>query len=358
MSASPKPKIPTSGNSSLNITSSIVLFFLIGFLTILAVLHGFLIWSWMENHELGIILITICSIVFVQLRQQDSVNNYIEKNKSITDDITQRTDDIAQRTDDIDQNTKDLVQTTQGLTQRTENVVDKIQSSYEDFDNKIKEINSNIESKFNSINAKTKKIDERIEQGLIKEKAGLITDMDTTDIFKEFTGEYIAFNDPLQHSSKSREERIKLHIQRYQDDSFKKAYYYYPIFSHPDESWRDEWLRNVKEFWKIIDKSQELNAEHKEKLRFFVPKNKGFQYHQTSEITYFIGRKNTGFQAIICLYNRVFMDMKLNIPKRMLVIYDEKTIDEIENHIREEVKNMQSAKNIGEFLEYLNQKSP
>lgn len=358
MRDNPQQNHPTRGNSNLNLNSSIVLFFFIGFLTVLAVLRGFLIWSWMENHELTIILVAICSIVFVQLRQQDSVSNYIETNQSNTEDITQKTEMLMQSTEELAQRTESFTSKIEDLTQKTEDVAKKIDNSNRFFDNEIKGINAKIESKFGSIDAQTKKIDKRIEQGLIKEKIGLITEIDSTDIFKGFIGEYIAFNDPLQYSSKSREARIKLHIERYQDDTFKKISYYYPIFNHPDIAWRDDWFRNVKEFWKIIDKHKELDEEQKEKIKFFVPKNSDPKYSHTSEIAYFVGRKVTGLQAIVYLYNRAFMDMELNISKRMLVIYDEETINEIECHIREEVKNMQPAKNIKEFLEYLNQKSP
>lgn len=115
----------------------------------------------------------------------------------------------------------------------------------------------------------------------------------------------------------------------------------------------NNWLiKNVKQFWQTLDREGDLTEEQKQKICFFVP-NDNFQYSPTSEITYFIGTKITGKQAIVCIHNDAFMYMGLRIPQKMFIIYDPKTIKDIELHISLATKNMKPLQGIDEFIKYL-----
>ncbi|MGK7929430.1 MAG: hypothetical protein AB4290_30015, partial [Spirulina sp.] len=191
--------------------------------------------------------------------------------------------------------------------------IQKITESQNSIENKVGAIEQNIDREIaNTLNnfdrtffKKLQDID-NILQISLQEKANLITNIDATDIFDGFIGEYIAFNDPLQYElppSEKSQNKIEFYVGQYQNERLKKATYYYPIFKHNNSHLNNNWLiKNIKKFWQTLARDGNLTPEQKLKINFYVP-DENFQYSPTSEITYFVGTKMTGQQAIVCLHN-------------------------------------------------------
>ena len=211
-----------------------------------------------------------------------------------------------------------------------------------------------------SVSKWMKKIDERvlsIHADIQKEsKIDLITGVEATNLFKEFEGGiYHAYNAPLEYE-KANPERLEVHIERYQRKKFERVNYYYPIFAHHDKELVAEWLHGVKEFYQILNKSERLNTKQKNNVTFYVPKE-DYHYSSSCNITYFVNEKKNNSRAFIYLHNSSFMDMKRRKPKRVLLVYDEKTIEEVIDHIEETTqKAMIQLIGIPEFLFYLDKK--
>lgn len=183
---------------------------------------------------------------------------------------------------------------------------------------------------------------------LKKEKAGLIADIGTVKVFEDFVGnDYFAYNAPLQYEIEDLSSRIEFHIGRYKNPRFERAYYYYPIFASEDEATKKDWILGVKKFFTQL--SERLSEEEKKKITFYVPDDQ-YKLKPSSNITYFFGESSQGAKAVVYIHNFAFMDMEGKIPKRMLVIYDEKTIDDLRLHRTITTKNMEHIEGIDNFL--------
>ena len=102
----------------------------------------------------------------------------------------------------------------------------------------------------------------------------------------------------------------------------------------------------------------QLTENEKKKIIFYIP-TKQYDFSPALNISYFIGKKNRGFEAIVYIHNEIFMDIQRRKPKIMLTIYDDKVIDLLRDHRADAITRkrnkprIQTIIGIDDFLTYL-----
>jgi hypothetical protein len=206
-----------------------------------------------------------------------------------------------------------------------------------------------------SIDAKTSELIAKTSELVRNDRAGVITEVAITRVFDDFIGEeYYAYNAPLQYENESLKDRLEFHIKRYKNDGFKMAHYYYPIFSLSDKDSAKEWMEGVRDFYQNLNNNNNrLTRDEKQKVTFYVPTGQ-YTFSPASNITYFIGKKHGGYEAIVYIHNDIFMELQGKRPKIMFRIYDDKMIDLLRQHRTDTTKrNMNRIIGIEDFLKYL-----
>ncbi len=197
-------------------------------------------------------------------------------------------------------------------------------------------------------------IDVKTLELIRNDQSGVITEIARTRVFDDFIGEeYYAYNAPLQYENESLKDRLEFHVKRYKNQNFRIAHYYYPIFSLPDKNIAREWMEGVRDFYQNLSNDNRLTKDEKKKVTFYVPSPQ-YVLSTASNITYFIGEKYRGYEAIVYIHNDVFMDIQGKRPKVMLKIYNDKMIDLLRQHRTDTTrKNMNKIIGIEDFLKYL-----
>lgn len=214
-------------------------------------------------------------------------------------------------------------------------------------DSSLEEAEENILNDISDIDQKTMEI---ARNG----KGGLITEIEATKVFNNYIGKnYFAYNAPLQYELENLNERIEYHINRYKNSNFEMAHYYYPIFATKDTKLRNIWMRGVYDFYDELNKCKRLSSQEKQKITFYVPKE-DCSFSVNSDITYFIGKKSRGHEAVVYIHNSAFMDLYGRRPTAMIVINDEKKIEDLRRHRTDTTRGkMDTLVGIDNFLGYL-----
>jgi len=215
--------------------------------------------------------------------------------------------------------------------------------------NSIVEVRNDVMSEIRGINTKTLDM-------FNNQQAGIVTEIEDSMVFEDFVGEeYYAYNAPLQYEAANIDNRLRFHIERYKNEQFKKAHYYYPIFACGDEngSLARNWMRGVRNFYDRLLRTNSLTKKELNKISFYVPDYQ-YTFKNKSNITYFLGMKRSREQAIIYIHNDVFMNLSTRNPKAMLIVYDKQMIELLREHRRETTSTNMRELDITGFLNYLN----
>jgi hypothetical protein len=214
--------------------------------------------------------------------------------------------------------------------------------------NSIFEVRDDVMSKIKDMND----INNKRSEAFQNQKAGIVTEIEDSRVFEDFVGEeYYAYNAPLQYEAANIDSRLRFHIERYKNQDFRRAYYYYPIFAHPDRTTARNWMRGVGQFYDRLRGTGLLTIEELDKIRFYVP-NSQYRFDSKSDITYFTGIRRSGEKAIIYIHNDIFMNLSTRNPKAMLIVYDQAMIQLLRDHRMDTTTNM-SELDITGFLNYL-----
>lgn len=225
-------------------------------------------------------------------------------------------------------------------------------SAVQNIDSKHLELKQELISEIRNIDIKTLEV-------IRNERIGIVTQISIARIFDDFVGdEYYAFNAPLQYENENLGDRLQFHVRRYKNVNFKVAHYYYPIFSCPDKRVVREWMAGINGFYQNLMAHGQLTENEKKKIIFYIP-TKQYDFSPALNISYFIGKKNRGFEAIVYIHNEIFMDIQRRKPKIMLTIYDDKVIDLLRDHRADAITStrnkprIQTIIGIDDFLTYL-----
>lgn len=183
----------------------------------------------------------------------------------------------------------------------------------------------------------------------------VITDTkDYPDIFSNFTGIYYALNAPLRFETSNLEYQVQIHANRYKQDEFYEAHYYYPVFSLLDEEELNIWVKNIYKLFYTLNK--QLNHKERNKIIFHVPLLEEKKQNPNQLVTYFFGQKNNNKECVMYIHNKAF-SIDTN-PKHIFIINNKNILKDIKEQIEETENQLDPIKGIPNFILYLEKMFP
>lgn len=182
--------------------------------------------------------------------------------------------------------------------------------------------------------------------------------------FRNFIGQYIAFNAPLIYEEAgNNEQALEEHVERYSNGGTNSEYFY-PIFSLLSTETLSQWLYNINGFFeRLLDK---LDDEEKMLLKFYAPdfdsETKEFQikFGYDMGFTFFFGEKNDDSKLVyIYMHNRIYTDLsdtKEPVVKKYFIVRRSEDYELHKSFIRDKcrLRSMKGMKkmNLDQFIEY------